>query len=226
MRSRQGRAGEPHDHQAGSGLGRPHRGSRRPHVDALMREAERAGAVITDPARDRIDHAHGIVSGFGRTAAADLLLREVVEGRDESRAELLSTLDSQPSTRGSVPFGCGGAALCGGPCGDGGGAWARPRLRRLLHSGVAHEGEHRPVGRPRRHVDRALPAVEVRDHSRRAALDRHQAQSDRLMPRRQSFCESTGRAGGLLLSRPEGGDDRRSRAPERSSRRAARRLHV
>jgi hypothetical protein len=24
-------------------------------VDALMREAERAGAVITDPARDRID---------------------------------------------------------------------------------------------------------------------------------------------------------------------------
>ena len=43
-----------------------------------MREAERAGAVITDPARDRIDHAHGIVSGFGRTATAE---RRPVRGR-------------------------------------------------------------------------------------------------------------------------------------------------
>ena len=46
-----------------------------------------------------------------RKRFSDLLLREVVERRGESHAELLSTLDSQLSTRGSGAFGCGGAAL-------------------------------------------------------------------------------------------------------------------
>ena len=46
---------------------------------------------------------------------------------------------------------------------------------------VADKREHPAVGRPRWHVDRALAAVDVGDHARRAAGYRHQSQVDPLI---------------------------------------------
>src|SRR5206468_11746398 len=48
---------------------------------------------------------------------------------------------------------------------------------------VAHERQSLPVRRPRRHVDRSLTAIRVRDHSRRSTSYRHQSQQHVLVKR-------------------------------------------
>src|ERR1051325_2956566 len=55
--------------------------------------------------------------------------------------------------------------------------------RTSWHRGIADEGESFAIGRPRRNVDRALPAKHVRDHPRRSATDRHQTNHHVLVER-------------------------------------------
>src|SRR5829696_8685745 len=67
--------------------------------------------------------------------------------------------------------------------------WTRPAAGSLLHGpsdewlsapsvlvAVAHERDELPVRRPRRNVDRPLTTIEIRQHRRLPAVDRHPPQ--------------------------------------------------